>query len=122
MSQRGGATVRYASPEWLDEGRGYHGEKHDSFALGVSLLFWNGKLDSPDKTIQLMDSLGNKHLVSRSILPQFGFEPIFLGFNDVSGLKGETLDEAIMLLMAKNPRERLTPKQALALPFFTKGP
>jgi Protein kinase domain len=116
--QQGGATIRYASPEWLAQSRNYTGEKHDSFSLGVSLLYLNSKLGAIDKLIQLTDASGKTHAVLTNVLPQFGLEAVFLGFEGVSRLKGETLDEVIMLLMAKNPRERITPKRALALPFF----
>jgi len=120
--QRGGATIRYASPEWLEQSRSYNGEKHDSFSLGVTLLYLNGKLGSPDKLIKLTDSLGQTHHVAKSISAESGYTPVFIGFEGVSHLKGETIDEVIMLLMAKNPRERISPKRALALPFFTKTP
>lgn len=120
--QRGGATVKYASPEWLEQSQSYNGEKHDSFSLGVTLLYLSGKLVSPDKLMNLIDSLGETHHVAKSILAQSGYTPVFIGFEGISHLKGETIDEVIMLLMAKNPRERISPKRALALPFFTKTP
>ena len=110
-----GGTPLYMPPE---TGRAHYSAlKHDAYALGATLL----AMKNGGQLTNKMSLTLNGRRVPVRIEQRPGPAPLQLSPISVPGrLQGQTLDEVIALLMNPNPEMRITPEQALRLPFFNQ--
>jgi|GEM_PF-5246291 len=106
-----GGTPGFLAPEQKQRHADYTAEKHDAFALGMSLLVVRNDEQGFRQS--------SKHLTleGKPITLKFKGRNC-LGLSNTHKLAGTTLDEVIAKLLAQDPAERISPREALALPFF----
>lgn len=113
-----GGTPRFKPPEYGTHG--YRSDKHDAFSLGITLLCLKhgkhphemnaGHLDINGATVDLAFKRESGRLKNSCY-----------GTNNTSALEGKTLDEVLAKLLDRSPEMRITPIEALQLPFFNES-
>lgn len=111
-----GGTPLYLPPEYNLPSL-YESEKHDAFSLGLTLLSLKvGKMAVALKSVPL-DLNGSIFTVVFDGEYK-GKKGLCSGTKNTEALSGSTLDEVIAKLLARNPIKRITPTEALKLPYF----
>jgi len=109
-----GGTKGYMVPERNTSS--YTAEKHDSFSLGMTLLALKNNCLGFQ---QYQNSNQPFHLLLNQQPVSLDFQGRnCLGLTNSHQLQGRTLDEVIGKLLDKDPTQRISPRDALKLPFF----
>ncbi|MEJ2681503.1 MAG: protein kinase, partial [Gammaproteobacteria bacterium] len=108
----------------------YTPEKHDAFSLGITLLqlkcgtletgslnILNEMAKVEKESIRLSENVYRNPFVKISIPDDPNADAI--DNRIVHELNGETLDEVIAKLLVRDPEQRITPEDALRLPYFS---
>jgi len=123
IHKNNGGTRLFACPEVfpsLGKTHLYNAQKHDSFSLGVCLMEQTRAFEKRETRKELIDSLGNRYSVDIEPVQVKNKASFHLaGFENTSHLAGQNIDEVIMKLMDKDPSARITPEEALQLPYFS---
>ncbi|MEC8009976.1 MAG: hypothetical protein VX185_04325 [Pseudomonadota bacterium] len=107
-------TSGYFPPEVFNLQFEYSAEKHDSFALGMTLLMLKLR-DEPANPVYRGHHL---HLPVKMPPLQFDENNNCIGFLNTQMLRGHTLDEIIAKLLDASSEKRISAQEALQLPYF----
>ncbi len=131
MQSTPSSTITTNTPDEYFEASIFHADyapiKHDAFSLGLALIELKHGYPAytiPDFQLQINGKPVNFDFI-KTILKHRNkkHEKIFIckGLTDTKHLQGHTLDEVIAKLLERDPNIRITPKEAVALPYFSKN-